>query len=288
MLVEKGADIAKKDKDGDTPLDIAINKRHRDVIDYLISIITSKKLDIKHPILEREDKDNEFLKTLGDTDDKRKEKLVEFLNNVCFSEEDIFTFKDWNEFDLEDLLQIILYEPTSNEVFYISDLDINNSSIKHHCYNGEYLLMTIRTKEQYGPEYIRDPMTTYTYTPKNIRKIKNNLLGGSKNTNKTLEIYIPNKKLKNKKNKLFGGLKKIGTLVVSNSLLKTTESTKKQPTKTKESTKKQPTKTKESTKKQPTKTKESTKKQPTKTKESIKMKETKIFKKYNYKFNIIF
>jgi hypothetical protein len=124
-------------------------------------------------------------------------------------------------------------------------------------------------------EYLRDPMTTDTYTPKNIRKIKNNLLGGSKNTNKTLEIYIPNKKLKNKKNKLFCGLKKIGTLVVSNSLLKTTESTKKQPTKTKESTKKQPTKTKESTKKQPTKTKESTKKQPTKTKESTKKQPTK-------------
>jgi hypothetical protein len=100
-----------------TPLDIAINKRHRDVIDYLISTIINKKLDIKHPRLEAEKEREEFLKKLGDTEEEQKEKLVEFLNNVCFSEKDIFTFKDWNEFDLKDLLKVILYEPISNRSF---------------------------------------------------------------------------------------------------------------------------------------------------------------------------
>ena len=182
------------------------------------------------------------------------------MSKVCYNNAtEILTQEWWNTFNLEDLLKVILYEPISKEVLYISDLDISNR-IKHHCYDGESLVNNIKTIE--GNERdglnvadVGDPMTRNPYTQNNIIKIKNNLFGGSKNTNKTLEIYIPNsiktiKKLKYKKNTPFDGLQKIGTLVVSKSLLK-----KKQPTKTKESTKKQPTKTKESTKKQPTKTK---------------------------------
>jgi ankyrin repeat protein len=266
LLVEAGANIAKKAKDGNTPLDIAIDKEHTDIIDYLLSTIINKKLNIKHPRVEAFKNREEFLKNFGDTEEKQKEKLVEFLSMVCHNNDtEIFTQEEWNEFDLEDLLQIILYEPISKKIFYIRDLNINKSNIKHYCYDGESLVSNIKTiegniRDGIRVADVRDPMTRKPYTQNNIKRIKNNLLGGSKNTNKTLEIYIPNsiktiKKLKYKKNTPFDGLQKIGTLVVSKSLLKKKDSTKKQPTKTKESTKKQPTKTKESTKKQPTKTK---------------------------------
>ena len=261
LLVEAGANIAKKAKDGNTPLDIAIDKEHTDIINYLLSTIINKKLNINHPRVEAFKNREEFLKNLGDTEEKQKEKLVEFLSMVCHNNDtEIFTQEEWNEFDLEDLLQIILYEPISKKIFYIRDLNINKSNIKHYCYDGESLVSNIKTiegniRDGINVVDVRDPNTRDKYTPNNIRKIKNNLLGGSKNTNKTLEIYIPNsiktiKKLKYKKNTPFYGLQKVGNLIVSKSLLK-----KKQPTKTKESTKKQPTKTKESTKKQPTKTK---------------------------------
>ena len=269
LLVVAGADIAKKDKYGNTPLDIAVNNDHTDIIDYLLSTSINKNLNIKHPRVEAfkklKKKREEFLKKLGDTEKTQKKKIVKFLSKVCYNNAtEILTQEWWNTFNLEDLLKVILYEPISKEVLYISDLDISNR-IKHHCYDGESLVNNIKTIE--GNERdglnvadVGDPMTRNPYTQNNIIKIKNNLFGGSKNTNKTLEIYIPNsiktiKKLKYKKNTPFDGLQKIGTLVVSKSLLKKKDSTKKQPTKTKESTKKQPTKTKESTKKQPTKTK---------------------------------
>ena len=242
LLVEEGADTA------DT-LKLAIEKNaDNKIIDYLTSI-SKEKPTIKNP------KMIEFLNKLGNTEEEQKQNLVSFLNTVCFSNTDIFTYNEWNEFDLFDLLKIMLYNPESKEFFYISDLDIKNSSIKYHCYNGRSLLNLINNNNI-------DPNTRDEYTEDNIRKIKNNnrinkLFGGSKKTNKTLEIYIPNniktiKKLnKYNKNTPFYGLQKLGILVVSKSLLKNKESTKnKQPSKKKESTKnKQPSKKKESTKK---------------------------------------
>ena len=258
LLVEEGADTA------DT-LKLAVEKNaDNKIIDYLM-LISKEKRTIKNP------KMIDFLTELGNTEEKQKEKLVEFLNNVCFSEKDIFTFNEWNEFDLFDLLKIMLYNPESKDFFYISDLDISDSNIKYHCYNGRALLKNIKTVEENIRDGLNvadvfDPNTRDKYTEDNIKKIKDNnrinyLFGGSKKTNKILEIYIPNniktiKKLKYKKNTPFYGLQKLGILVVSNSLLKKKETKKKESTKNK-----QPSKKKESTKnKQPSKKKESTKK----------------------------
>jgi len=281
LLVKEGADIA------DT-LKFAIEKNaDNKIIDYLM-LISKEKQIIKNKNM------IEFLKKLGNTEEEQKEKLVEFLNNVCFSEKDIFTFNEWNEFDLFDLLKIMLYNRESKKILYISDLDINDSNIKYHCYYGTALLDLLKNinKEDRNNNVLLDPSTRdkYTmpdikkikdnYTEDDINKIKDNLLGGSKKTNKTLEIYIPNniktiKKLnKYKKNTPFYGLQKVGILVVSKTLLKKKETKKKASTKTKE------TKKKESTKKQPSKKKESTKKienkkQPSKKKESTKKIENK-------------
>ena len=178
LLVDAGADKDKVDDDGWTPLDIAKEMHHLEIVRLLAS--ADKEEDEKKfykKRMERKKNNNEFLKKLGDTKEKQKEKLVELLNNVCFSEKDIFTFNDWNEFDLEDLLQIILYEPISKEVFYISDLDINNSNIKYHCYDGMSLLTNIKTVERnirdgINVADVRDPNTRDKYTPNNIRKIK--------------------------------------------------------------------------------------------------------------------
>jgi hypothetical protein len=286
LLVEEGADTS------DT-LKLAIEKNaDNNIIDYLMSI--TKEKTIKNP------KMIEFLNKLGNTEEEQKQNLVSFLNTVCFSEKDSFTMDEWNEFRLIDLLKIMLYNPESKEFFYISDLDINDSSIKYHCYNGRSLLTSIKTvegniRDGLNVADVFDPNTRDKYTEDNIKKIKDNnrinkLFGGSKKTNKTLEIYIPNniktiKKLnKYKKNTPFYGLQKVGILVVSKSLLKKKEtkkkeSTKKQPSKNKETKKKESTKKIEN-KKQPSKKKESTKKienkkQPSKKKESTKKIENK-------------
>ena len=280
LLVEEGADTA------DT-LKLAVEKNaDNKIIDYLM-LISKEKRTIKNPKMIK------FLKKLGNTEEEQKEKLVEFLNNVCFSEEDIFTFKEWNEFHLFDLLKIMLYNPNPDpedpeleKFFYISDLDISDSNIKYHCYNGRALLKNIKTvegniRDGLNVADVFDPNTRDKYTKDNIKKIKDNnrinyLFGGTKKTNKILEIYIPNniktiKKLKYKKNTPFYGLQKVGILVVSKSLLKKKETKKKESTKNK-----QPSKKKESTKnKQPSKKKESTKKQPSKKKESTKKIENK-------------
>ena len=259
LLVEEGAETTL-----DT-LKLAIEKNvDNRIIDYLMLI--TKEKPIKNPKMIK------FLKKLGNTEEEQKQNLVSFLNTVCFSEKDIFTFNEWNEFNLFDLLKIMLYNPESKDFFYISDLDINKSNIKYHCYNGRSLLTSIKSVEGNERDGLNvadvfDPNTRDKYTEDNIKKIKDNnrinkLFGGSKKTNKTLEIYIPNniktiKKLnKYKKNTPFYGLQKLGILVVSKSLLKKKETKKKESTKNK-----QPSKKKESTKnKQPSKKKESTKK----------------------------
>jgi hypothetical protein len=279
LLVEEGAETTP-----DT-LKLAIEKNvDNRIIDYLMLI--TKEKPIKNP------KMIEFLNKLGNTEEEQKQNLVSFLNTVCFSEKDIFTFKEWNEFHLFDLLKIMLYNPNPEDpelekFFYISDLDINDSNIKYHCYYGRALLKNIKTvegniRDGLNVADVFDPNTRDKYTPNNIKKIKDNnrinyLFGGTKKTNKILEIYIPNniktiKKLKYKKNTPFYGLQKLGILVVSKSLLKRKETKKKESTKNK-----QPSKKKESTKnKQPSKKKESTKnKQPSKKKESTKKIENK-------------
>ena len=247
LLVEEGAETTL-----DT-LKLAIEKNvDNRIIDYLMLI--TKEKPIKNPKMIK------FLKKLGNTEEEQKQNLVSFLNTVCFSEKDIFTFNEWNEFNLFDLLKIMLYNPESKDFFYISDLDINKSNIKYHCYNGRSLLTSIKSVEGNERDGLNvadvfDPNTRDKYTEDNIKKIKDNnrinkLFGGSKKTNKTLEIYIPNniktiKKLnKYKKNTPFYGLQKLGILVVSKSLLKKKETKKKESTKNK-----QPSKKKESTKK---------------------------------------